>query len=985
MIRYLLLIGVATVAAWSHAGAEPYRNAWRDTPDRVWLGRETWANSMEDWAVRDGAAVCLRDGKNRNVALLTRELEPERGTWEMRVRIDNWTGGSAGSAGFRIGIRDSIPDYRAAALRGKGLDGGVTARGRLFFGTPPKPTTMRQGLDRRAWSFRYVSSTQGGQESPAKALDGDPDTFWHSRHVTEPYPHELQLDLGREETTTGLGYLPRQDSTSGHFRDYEVYLSRDGDNWGSPVAAGAFRSQTELQGVAWEPTTARYLRVVMKTSHQTRPAATIAELFVYSDAAGPAVRPDPEPAHAGPWILTLRGIPGAGGTTVRLDLAEADTGRHLAQLEKTVVTEQIRGLVGLVHETAGREAARFGFSGWRIEGEAVRSFPDRAWGPILWAMHSLSHSRGADGHILNLTAQLAPLGKHDPRTVALQIQRGATWETVDTVAMDPAARTARFRMPRWPADHDVPYRLVYPVPETPGTEPTQAYHGVVRRDPIDRPLVIAGFTGNTDYVFPNLEVARSVETANPDVLFFSGDQIYEGVGGYGIHRTPADVSTLNYLRKWYLLGWAFGDLMRDRVTLCLPDDHDVYQGNIWGEGGIDCGGIQGHDAGGYAQPVEMINAVHRTQTSHHPDAYDPTPIDRGISVFYGDMVYGRVSFAVLADRMFKSGPKGKVDTGSGRADHVMTLDLDVATLDRPGLHLLGERQEAFLEAWAADWRQADLKVVLSQTIFCNLANYHGPSQTFIVADLDSNGWPQSGRNRALDLMRRGFAFHLAGDQHLASIVHHGIDVHGDAGWSFCVPSIAAGYPRSWRPDQEERPVRNRPAPGLANTGDYRDGLGNAVSVYAVGNPKSENRTDTPAILAHDKASGFGIVRLDQRNQTITMECWRLLADLAAPKPEDQFPGWPRTLQLWDNDGREAYGFLPALSFAPEHRPVVQVVDESSGKILYTVRVNQSTFRPQVFRDGRYTVLAGDPDRGDLEVVHRNVRPVGTGIPQAGGD
>ena len=34
----------------------------------------------------------------------------------------------------------------------------------------------------------------------------------------------------------------------------------------------------------------------------------------------------------------------------------------------------------------------------------------------------------------------------------------------------------------------------------------------------------------------------------------------------------------------------------------------------------------------------------------------------------------------------------------------------------------------------------------------------------LAADCDSNGWPQSGRNRALREMRKGFALHLAGDQ-----------------------------------------------------------------------------------------------------------------------------------------------------------------------------------------------------------------------------
>ena len=216
-------------------------------------------------------------------------------------------------------------------------------------------------------------------------------------------------------------------------------------------------------------------------------------------------------------------------------------------------------------------------------------------------------------------------------------------------------------------------------------------------------------------------------------------------------------------------------------------------------------------------------------------------MQQGIDVLYAPMLYGRVSFAIIADRYFKSGPEGKINTWAGRPDHVTDPGYDVSRLDKPGLQLLGTRQEAFLEDWAGDWRKADFKCVLSQTIFCNLANYHGGNRMFIFADLDSNGWPQTPRNNALRIIRKGYSFHYAGDQHLPSITQNGIDTWGDAGYAFCVPSIAAGYPRSWLPDKEGRPVQNRPDHGLPNTGEYRDGLGNYVTVFGIGNPAEKNR------------------------------------------------------------------------------------------------------------------------------------------------
>jgi alkaline phosphatase D len=39
--------------------------------------------------------------------------------------------------------------------------------------------------------------------------------------------------------------------------------------------------------------------------------------------------------------------------------------------------------------------------------------------------------------------------------------------------------------------------------------------------------------------------------------------------------------------------------------------------------------------------------------------------------------------------------------------------------------------------------------------------------------------------------------------------------------------------------------------------------------------------------------------------------------------------------------------------------VVQVIDESSGEIVYTLRIKGAEFRPKVFSSGTYTVRVGD--------------------------
>ena len=665
--------------------------------------------------------------------------------------------------------------------------------------------------------------------------------------------------------------------------------------------------------------------------------------------------------------LVLKGT--ATQTEGRLTLQALDAGTKKPlgpPLKLTIPAEKLYGNIALLQNPfrtlqKKRFGARFWFDDWSISGDKITADPSHAFGPILWAMHTLSDSRGPDGHVLKITAQLPPMANLQNHHLDLYLKEGANWKQYkNRLKFDLASRTATIRIPHWNSQKDIPYKLQLTSFDTSPPQFLDEYKGTIRKDPVDHDLVVAGFTGNTDFGFPNLEIVNTVTHQNPDVLFFSGDQLYESVGGYGIIRKPFDRAILNYLRKWYLFGWAFRDLMRDRPTICLPDDHDVYQGNIWGNGGNPVATVADHNKGGYVMHPLFVNVVHQTQCSHHPDFYDPTPIKQNISVFYGDMVYGRVSFAIIADRMFKSGPT-QVATWPGRPDHLKDPNFDIKKLDKPGLKLLGDRQLKFLNEWAADWDSADMKCVLSATIFCNLANYHGGEKMFLVGDLDSNGWPHTSRNKAVKAIRKGFAFHLAGDQHLASIVHQGIDKPGDSIFSFCVPSIAAGYPRSWLPDMEGKPVINRPDPNLPNTGDYVDAFGNPMTVYAIANPALKNRPGRINTL-HDKASGHGIVRFHKQTGKISIECYRLQVDPENLKPSDQFPGWPLQISYLDNYARKAWGYLPTIKIKNGKNPVIQITNEQTGEIEYTLRIRGNSWQPKVFGPGKYKIKVGYPEQ-----------------------
>jgi hypothetical protein len=251
-----------------------------------------------------------------------------------------------------------------------------------------------------------------------------------------------------------------------------------------------------------------------------------------------------------------------------------------------------------------------------------------------------------------------------------------------------------------------------------------------------------------------------------------------------------------------------------------------------------------------------------------------------------------------------------------------------------------------------DWTGADFKVVLSQTLFSYATHIsHGER---LMADLDSNGWPQSGRRRALEIIRRCFAFHVCGDQHLGCVVQYGVEDWRDASVAFCVPSIVNFYPRKWLP--LDPPVRNTEG-AVPHLGDYTEGFGNKLTMFAYANPAA-----FPAPLDNlaASASGHGLVRFDKQTRKITIECWPRGVDVTQPGAK-QYPGWPLTFDQRDSYGRQPVAWLPEVEGPADiPQPVVQVIDERTGELVYALRVQSPRFKPWVFADGLYTVRIGEP-------------------------
>jgi hypothetical protein len=462
---------------------------------------------------------------------------------------------------------------------------------------------------------------------------------------------------------------------------------------------------------------------------------------------------------------------------------------------------------------------------------------------------------------LKLTAQLYPLYPDETRKVRLEIKRNEKWQEVQKKNVNELGWSALFRIEDWDGSKNVSYRILH------GKK--ASFEGLIRKDPKNKKeIVMAALSCNSNKDRGDREkYVKNINYQNPDIVFFAGDQSYD-------HS--------EHTAAWLKFGMQFREVFRNRPCVTIPDDHDIGQGNFWGEYGKIASTTAGDD-GGYFYHHEYVKMVERCQTGHLPDPYDATPVNQGIGVYYTNLTLGGIDLAIIEDRKFKSGPKGKIPQIGPRPDHIRDPNYKPASIDVEGLELLGDRQLNFLNDWGQQNKDR-IKVVLSQTGFCGGAHIHGKINNRLHADMDSNGWPQTGRNKALTALKNANAIHIAGDQHLSTLIQHGINEFEDGPWAFVVPAIVNNYySRWWWPEDEKAGANSNGI--LPWNGRFLDGFNNKITMHAYVNP------DNPS-----NGAGYGLIRFNKAAKEVTFECWPRDIDVSNQEAK-QFKGFPINIKL----------------------------------------------------------------------------------------
>lgn len=777
--RKFLQLATTTLAATTLPSCDSLKAAERKSLTEVspleskltgsmpWLGKNFWANRLQDWQLKHGIIECRNGETNshgRTVHILTRDLNAKPKPARLRATLHKLSSDGTGFGGFLIGAGGGELDYRSAALihYAGGENGGLLAcidhAGKL--------------------SLRDFSDS-------SKPLAFD----------------EYVLD--QEEQNIGLTA----------FRDGQTKIILDCNI--DPVGNDRF--------------------------------------------------------------------------DIRLIAYDADSGEELSFIVKTGLSGQsLRGNIALASSPSGEKGARFGFSDIQTGGDKISRYPERSLGPVMGGLHSLNRST------LKLTAQFMPVEGRDWQDARLDYKLpGSDKWTAGPTAKIGEGYTALFKIENWDSGKDIDYRIVLP-----SNPEDSLFDGQVARDPgnasplkialhscllptsrpIDRPTFEPQSTLEQDYgrysqkslLFPHKELVGNCDAHDPDIYVFLGDQYYETFPTrYG--RSGPD-KKLDTLYRWYLWFWTFRDSLRTRPCIVLADDHDILQGNIWGNGGDASLGDTEED-GGYKYDLDLVRMVYRMQCGHNPDNFDPTPIMHNIPVSYGNFVYGGTNFAFVEDRKWKTPPNANKGV----------------PLTKTTGNLLGARQEAFLIAWK-DMEPGLPKVCLTASIW-------GSPQTDAkldpLVDYDANGYPPDGRTRAVKLLSEANAVAIAGDQHLGMVARQGVDDFEDGPAFFAGPAGAAFWQRWFEgQDRLENQYKDN-----KDSGNFVDCFGNKMRVLAVANPKITHAEfleskDSWGYFVGDydlKSEGYGIVKVDHSKKSFVFECWPWDA---APSKDKQFYGWP---------------------------------------------------------------------------------------------
>ncbi len=160
---------------------------------------------------------------------------------------------------------------------------------------------------------RFSSENRANDRLAEYAVDGKPQTVWHSQFTptVKKFPHELVIDLGKQRSLSGFRYLARQDGGwNGAFGETQFFVGNDAETFGeNPVLTMTFTKERKAQPADLEEVVrGRYVMVRVLSEVDGRNFASAGEIGIIE-----------EPGEEGP-----KGKEGDAAAVESVDLAKPD-------------------------------------------------------------------------------------------------------------------------------------------------------------------------------------------------------------------------------------------------------------------------------------------------------------------------------------------------------------------------------------------------------------------------------------------------------------------------------------------------------------------------------------------------------------------------------------------------------------------------------------------------------------------------------------
>ncbi|MCQ6569529.1 M60 family metallopeptidase, partial [Bacillus mycoides] len=161
----------------------------------------------------------------------------------------------------------------------------------IWEATDSKPVKPLAVLSKKTMKIS-ANSEESSDELASNAIDGNPDTIWHSQWSEQnQYPYNLMLEMDETRNITQVAYLPRQNgSDNGHILNYNIYTSVDGLTY-EKVSSGTWENNSDKKTATFAPVSAKYVKVEVTDGKNGYASAAEIDILTDSTSVTPYATP----------------------------------------------------------------------------------------------------------------------------------------------------------------------------------------------------------------------------------------------------------------------------------------------------------------------------------------------------------------------------------------------------------------------------------------------------------------------------------------------------------------------------------------------------------------------------------------------------------------------------------------------------------------------------------------------------------------------